>query len=153
MSKQMLNEGAKELLSCSKGILSQCETVLAFKRFDGSHTGKGVGLWLEAEHKSKGLLPNYVGFHCTDGASNALVLANEYEILTEMNRDCETNHHKCLAHQTNRSSKMASGTGDFKNCSNEALAEVLNKAHTIIAWVHRSSARIAMFRVAQVAKK
>lgn len=135
-----MSEGASNLLSCSKPVLSQVETVNSFKLFDAPHTAKGIGKWLADEHKSKGLLPQYVGYHCTDGASNAVASANEYELLTEMNRSTAINHNKCLAHQTNRSSKYALGTGDFRICSNIRLAEVLDKAHRIIARVHRSSA-------------
>ena len=74
---------------------------MAFKTFEGAHTGRGVGLWLKQQHEDKGLLPQYVGYHCTDGASNAVASANEYELLTEMNRGSSINHQKCLAHQTN----------------------------------------------------
>ena len=149
VSKRTLHEGANHLLACKIGHLSQCETVNSFKRFDGAHTGKGVGAWLASEHESKGLKPQYVGYHCTDGAANAVASANEYELLTEMNRDSTIRHDKCLAHQTNRSAKYASGTGDFKVCSNKTLADVLNKAHAIIARVHRSPARIEVMRVVQ----
>jgi hypothetical protein len=91
-------------------------------------------------------LPQYVGYHCTDGASNAVASVNEYEILTEINRDTPINHQKCLAHQTNRSAKYASGTGDFKICANEDLRDILEKAHTIIARVHRSPSRIQVMK-------
>ena len=153
VSQQTLNEGAANLLSCKKGQLTQCETVNSFKRFEGAHTGSGVGSWLTQEHKEKGLLPQYVGYHCTDGASNAVASVNEYELLTEMNRDTPINHQKCLAHQTNRSAKFASGTGDFKVCQNKPLSELLNKTHTIIARVHRSPARIAVIKSVQRSAK
>jgi hypothetical protein len=153
VSKQSLNEGATKHLSCLMGTLSQLETVNSFKRFDGGHTGKAVGQWLVNEHSSKGLLPQYVGYHCTDGASNAVASANEYEALTEMNRSSSTTHNKCLAHQTNRSAKYASGTGDFKVNQNPRLSEVLNKAHRIIASVHRSPARLQVIRDVQRAAK
>lgn len=149
VSKQTLNEGASNLLACTIGKLDQMETVNSFKRFDAPHTGKGVGAWLAFEHEAKGLLPKYVGYHCTDGASNAVASVNEYELLTEMNRDTPINHQKCLAHQTNRSAKFASGTGDFKDCSNKELRDVLDKAHVIIARVHRSPARIKVIKDVQ----
>jgi hypothetical protein len=154
VSKQTINEGASNLLACRYGHLSQCETVNSFKRFDGAHTGKGIGSWLMKEHELKGLLPQYVGYHCTDGASNAVASVNEYEALTEINRDSVIRHDKCLAHQTNRSAKYASGTGDFKLCSNKTLSDVLSKAHIIIARVHRSATRIeVMKQVQQLAKR
>jgi hypothetical protein len=142
VSKQSLNEGVSNLLTCSTGVLSQMETVNSFKRFDGGHTGKAIGQWLAEEHASKGLLPQYVGYHCTDGASNAVASACQYELLTAINRSSSFTHYKCLAHQTNRSAKFASGTGDFKQNSNSNLAKVLGKAHSIIARVHRSTARL-----------
>jgi hypothetical protein len=51
-------------------------------------------------------------------------------------------HNTCLAHQNNRSTKFASGTGDFKICSNPVLRDILNKVHPIIAWVHQTSHQI-----------
>ena len=146
VSKQTLNEGARALLACPTGVLQQLETVNSFKRFDGAHTGKGVGKWLADQHQEKGLLPNYVGYHCTDGASNAVASANEYEVLTEMNRDIPFSHQKCLAHQTNRSAKYASGTGDFVECANETLRDVLVKTHTIVTRVHKSAKRIEVIK-------
>jgi hypothetical protein len=151
VSKKTLNEGAGNLLACANGVLAQCETVNSFKKFDGAHTGYGIGAWLAAEHESKGLLPNYVGYHCTDGASNAVASANEYEVLTEINRGIAFSHQKCYAHQANRSAKFASGTGDFKENKNTGLGEVLMKAHSIIARVHRSSARMAVIEEVQKA--
>ena len=149
ISTQTLNEGKREILACEAGQVEQLETVNSFKRFDAAHTGKGIGAWLAKEHESKGLLPQYVGYHCTDGASNAVASVNEYELLTEINRETPINHQKCLAHQTNRSAKYASGTGDFVNCANKLLRDVLGKAHTIIARVHRSSSRIEVMRNVQ----
>jgi hypothetical protein len=142
VSKKTINEGANALLSSSLGILQQCETVNSFKRFDSPHTGKAIGEWLVSEHEAKGLLPQYVVFHCTDGASNAVASANVYDLLTELNRETPIDHVKCLAHQTNRSAKFASGTGDFCDNSNPRLSKLLLKCHTIIARVQRSSARI-----------
>ena len=113
VSKQTLNEVAADFLAAPKGLLDQCETVNSFKRYESAHTGKAIGAWLASEHEAKGLLPQYIGYHCTDGASNAVASVNEYEILTEINHDTPINHQKCLAHQTNRSAKFASGTGDF----------------------------------------
>ena len=48
----------------------------------------------------------------------------------------------CLAHQNNCSAKYASGTGEFRTCSNTTLRDVLNKAHLIIARVHRTWQRL-----------
>jgi hypothetical protein len=149
ISKQTLNEEAVNLLACHQGLLTQLETVMAFKKYDGAHTGKGIGLWLKRQHQDKGLLAQYVGYHCTDGASNAVASVNEYELLTEMNRATAINHQKCLAHQTNRSAKYASGTGDFKVCSNPVLSEILTKTHNIVARVHRSYQRLEVIRDVQ----
>ena len=153
VSQRTLNEGASKYLACKTGTLSQLETVNSFKRFEGSHTGKAVGQWLAEEHRAKGLLPEYVGYHCTDGASNAVASVIEYEVLTENERGSAINHQKCFAHQANRSAKFASGTGDFKNCLNRPLADVLNKCHTIVARVHRSSARLQVIREVQRSAK
>jgi hAT family C-terminal dimerisation region len=153
VSKQTLNEGVSNLLSGPTGVLAQLETVNSFKRFDGSHTGKAVGTWLANEHEAKGLLPQYVGYHCTDGASNAVASVSEYVLMTEMNRSSTITHNKCLAHQTNRSAKYASGTGDFRENSNPRLSQVLGKAHEIIARVHRSQARLSVVKDIQIAAK
>jgi hypothetical protein len=106
---------------------------------------------MQHEHASKGLLPAYVGYHSTDGASNAVASANHYELLTEMNRDAPIHHDKCMAHQNNRSAKYASGTGDFKHCRNSVLRDVLVKTHNIIGRVHRSIHRIKIVRDVQKA--
>lgn len=150
VSKKTVNEGANALLSSSLGILQQCETVNSFKRFDSPHTGKAIGEWLVSEHEAKGLLPQYVVFHCTDGASNAVASANVYDLLTELNRETPIDHVKCLAHQTNRSAKFASGTGDFRDNANPRLSKLLLKCHTIIARVQRSSARIKVVKDVQI---
>jgi hypothetical protein len=150
VSKKTLNEGANSFLATTFGSLEQCETVNSFKRFDSPHTGKNIGEWLAAEHKSKGLLPQYVMYHCTDGASNAVASFNTYEMITELNRDTPIEHVKCLAHQTNRSAKYASGTGDFRDNANPRLFEVLSKCHRIVARVHRSSARIKVVKDVQI---
>jgi hypothetical protein len=57
VSKQTLNEGVSNLLSCSKGVLSQLETVNSFKLFDGAHTGKAIGEWLAKEPRRRGCCP------------------------------------------------------------------------------------------------
>ena len=57
---------------------------------------------------------------------------------------------KCLAHQTNRSAKFASGTGDFRTNANPRLSQVLAKCHGIIARVHRSSARLKVVKEVQL---
>lgn len=150
VSKKTLNEGASSLLACPLGVLEQLETVNSFKKFDQSHTGEAIGEWMVAEHAAKGLLPNYVVYHCTDGASNAVASVTEYELLTAVNREAPISHQKCLAHQTNRSAKYASGTGDFKNNANPRLSDILHKAHTIIARVHRSSARLKIVKDIQM---
>jgi hypothetical protein len=139
VSRQSLNEGVSKMLAIEDGQLLGLEAVISFKRFDGEKTGAGIGAWMTKEHGDKGLLPAYVGYHSTDGASNAVASADHYGLLTEMNRDSPIYHDKCMAHQNNRSAKMASGTGDFKHCSNDELRLALTKAHTIITRVHRST--------------
>lgn len=121
ISRQTLNEGVNKILAVEEGQLLGLEAVISFKRFDGAHSGLGIGNWLMSEHMSKGLEPSYVGYHSTDGASNAVASIGHYELMTSMNRDCAVYHDKCMAHQNNRSSRMASGTGDFKHCSNDEL--------------------------------
>ena len=153
VSQQTLNEGASVHLACRDGVLSQCESVIAFKHFGSRHTGKEVGKWLVDQHNAKGLLPMYVGYHCTDGASNAVASANEYEALTLINKDVPINHKTCLAHQANRSAKYASGTGGFSQNANEVLSEILNKTHSIVARLHRSSARIRVLKEVQIESK
>ena len=146
VSRQTISEVAEDMLAIKDGVLCQCETVNSFKRFDGAHTGAAVGRWLAKEHELKGLLPQYVAFHCTDGASNAVASKSEYDLLTEMNRSSPINHNKCLAHQANRSAKYASGTGDFQVCRNQVLCDILKKVHVIVARVHKSPSRIAVIK-------
>jgi hypothetical protein len=88
-------------------------------------------------------------YHSTDGASNAVASANHYRLLTEMNSDSSILYNTCLAHQNNRSAKYASGTGEFRTCSNTTLRDVLNKAHLIIARVHRTWQRLHVVRDVQ----
>jgi hypothetical protein len=149
VSKQTLNEGAKKKLNIAEGSLQGLEAVIAFKRYDGKKDGAGIGAWMRSEHESKGLLPQYVGYHSTDGASNAISSANHYDVLTEMNRDSPIHHDTCMAHQNNRSAKYASGTGDFVVCMNEELRDVLQKLHNVIAKVNRSGDRIKVVRDVQ----
>jgi hypothetical protein len=153
VSQQTLRQGGQSKLAIEKGNLAGMETVLSFKKFDGVKSGVGIGQWMVAEHASKGLLPAYVGYHSTDGAANAVASINHYELMTEMNRDAPIDHEKCMAHQNNRSAKYASGTGDFKTCSNYDLKTVLIKAHNIIHRVHRSPHRIKVVRDVQKAAK
>jgi hypothetical protein len=94
VSKQTLKQGVEEKLAISQGILDGMETVVSFKMFDGPKTGAGIGKWMVAEHANKGLLPAYVGYHSTDGASNAVSSVEHYELMTEMNRDGAVYHDK-----------------------------------------------------------
>jgi hypothetical protein len=151
VSDQTLNEGVRNQLAIKDGVLACCEVVVSFKRFNGAKTGIGVGEWLYDEHLEKGLKPNYIVYHATDGASNAVASANHYRLLSEMNGGLESRilHNTCLAHQNNRSAKFASGTGDFKTCSNPVLRDILNKVHQVIARVHRTSYRIKAIRDVQ----
>ena len=151
VSQHTLKKGAQAKLATTKGVLAGLETVLSFKKFDGPKTGIGIGTWLVAEHKNKGLLPSYVCYHSTDGASNAVSSVNHYELMTQMNNDGSVHHDKCMAHQNNRSAKYASGTGDFKTCANTALRDVLMKAHNTIQRVHRSAHRCKVVRDVQKA--
>jgi hypothetical protein len=153
VSHQTLNEGANKLLLIADGQLLGLEAVVAFKKFDGPKTGVGIGTWMMNEHASKGLLPAYVGYHSTDGASNAVSSVKHYALLTATNNECPVYHDKCMAHQANRSAKYASGTGDFKTTANPFLRRVLMKAHTIIAIVHRSTNRLKVVRDVQKAAK
>jgi hypothetical protein len=99
VSRQTINEGVGNELAIQEGVLAGMEIVVAFKKFDGAKTGIGVGKWLYEEHVKKGLLPLYVGYHLTDGASNAVSSANHYKLLSEINSDTQIHHQTCLAHQ------------------------------------------------------
>jgi hypothetical protein len=149
VSRQSLNEGAEKMLAIPNCQLLGLEAVISFKKFDGAKTGEGIGQWMATEHVSKGLLPAYIGYHSTDGASNAVKSVDHYKLLTDMNRGSAVYHDKCMAHQNNRSAKFASGTGDFRVCSNVILRDVLMKAHNIISRVHRSSHRISVVKNVQ----
>jgi hypothetical protein len=116
---------------------------VSFKLFTGAKTGVGVGQWLYNKHLLKGLKPHYVIYHATDGALNAVASAFHYRLLSEIL------HNTCLAHQNNPSAKFASGTEDFKICSNPVLRGILNKVHQIIAWVHQTSHWIKVVRDVQ----
>ena len=100
LSDKTLDEGAaNEELAFKKGTIQGLVVMISFKQFDGAKTGVGVGTWLYDEHFAKGLLPAYVLYHSTDGASNAVASANHYKLLSEMNTDCPIHHSTCLAHQ------------------------------------------------------
>ena len=153
VSKQTLNKGCSEKIAIEEGQLAVLETVISFRRFDGAKTGHAIGTWMVEQHQEKGLLPSYVGYHSTDGASNAVSSVEHYKLLTEMNQQSAIQHDKCMAHQNNRSAKYASGTGDYRENSNPVLGEVLDKAHRLIARVHRSSKRIKVVRDFQITAK
>ena len=153
VSQQTLKQGAEAKLAIKKGSLAGLETVNSFKKFDGPKTGIGIANWLVSEHANKGLLPAYVGYHSTDGASNAVSSIHHYDLMTQMNREGAVHHDKCMAHQNNRSAKYGSGTGDFKVCANPALRDVLLKAHNLINRVHRSAYRCKVVRDVQKAAK
>jgi hypothetical protein len=123
VSNQTLNKGVRNQFAIKDGVLKGCEVVLSFRWFNGAKTGIGVGTWLYDKHLEKGLKPSYVVYHAMDGASNAVTSANHYRLLAEMNGVYKSRilHNTCLVHQNNRSAKFASGTGDFKTCSNPVL--------------------------------
>jgi hypothetical protein len=59
-------------------------------------------------------------------------------------------YYTTLAWHTNQwSAKFASGTGDFKTCSNPVLRDILNKVQQIIAQVHWTHHRIKAIRQVQ----
>ena len=94
VSQQTIKQGVEAKLAITLGKLAAMETVVSFKKFDGPKTGVGIGEWMVAEHANKGLLPAYVGYHATDGASNAVASINHYTLMTEMNRDGAVHHDK-----------------------------------------------------------
>ena len=94
VSQQTLKQGVEAKLAIKLGKLAGLETVVSFKKFDGPKTGVGIGTWMVSEHSNKGLLPAYVGYHSTDGASNAVSSINHYTLMTEMNREGEIYHDK-----------------------------------------------------------
>jgi hypothetical protein len=100
-----------------------------------------------------GLKAEYVGFHCTDGASNAVKSMEVYQMLTEINRSTPIAYEKCHAHQCNRSCKYAAGTGEFVENKNVDLWAVLTKCHRILARVLRSSNRMKILKDVQVRKE
>jgi hypothetical protein len=108
-----------------------------------------VGAWLAKSHQEKGIKPDYLLSHNTDGASNAIKSAQVFELQTEMARSTSLSHDTCHAHQNNRAAKYASGTGDFAINTNPELSKVLNKSHAILGRIVRSEKRLQILNDVQ----
>jgi hypothetical protein len=149
VSRKTLSDGAKQFIAIKEPELDDLEFVLNFQMFEGAKTGVNIGTWLVESHKDKGLLPDFLQHHSTDGASNATSSVKEYALQTQAFTESNITHSKCHAHQCNRSAKWASGTGDFTTNVNQELANVINKVHAIVGRVYRNPQRIKVLEKVQ----
>jgi hypothetical protein len=149
VSRKALSEGAKKLIAIKEPQLDDLEFVLNFQMFEAAKTGVNIGRWLVESHKDKGLLPDFLQHHSTDGASNATSSVKEYALQTQAFTESNITHSKCHAHQCNRSAKWASGTGDFTKNVNPELSNVINKVHAIVGRVHRNPQHLKVLEKVQ----
>jgi hypothetical protein len=129
--------------------IGDLEVVLAFDQFPQSKTASNIAEWLTTAHFRGGLKPDYILCHATDGASNAVGSAMEFQAITDAVRQTHIRHYVCLAHQVNRSAKFASGTGGFKVNRNEVLSSVLQKTHNINGRIFRNENRLKVLYAVQ----
>jgi hypothetical protein len=125
------------------------EVVLAFDQFEQMKTSANIAQWLKTGHLRGGLRPSYIMCHATDGASNAVGSAMEFQAIARAARETDIRHYTCFAHQVNRSAKFASGTGDFRVNMNEDLSGVLKKMHEINGRVYRNEKRLKVLYAVQ----
>lgn len=123
-------------------LTESLEFVLAFNQFPQTKTASNIAEWLRTAHLRAGLKPDYILCHATDGASNAVGSAMEFQAITSEVRQTAIRHYVCFAHQVNRSAKYASGTGDFSVNQNEELSSVLQKTHDINGRIFRNETRL-----------
>jgi hypothetical protein len=148
MSTRTFKEMAKGHVLALEEEMHDLETVLAFNQFGGPKTSKNIASWLQKGHELAGIKPSMISSHSTDGASNAVGSAIEYQELTNYLRETEIQHYTCFAHQVNRSARYASGTGDFATNQNEDMSAVLKKMHEINGRIFRSEKRLeVLFKV------
>ena len=114
MSMKTLDEVGPEILLHPSHGLDDLEYVLNFESFPLQKTGSNIAQWLIKSHTDVGLHPNYVMHHATDGASNAILSAKEFEALTRDVRESTMTFSTCSAHQIHWSALYAAGDPSFK---------------------------------------
>jgi hypothetical protein len=152
ISKQTLKE-IDDSSIVRQNHAADLEAVLAFEQFPKSKTSENIADWLIKSHLRGGLNPEYILCHATDGASNAVGSAMEFQAITSAVRQSAIRQYVCLAHQVNRSAKFASGMGDFRITRNEELSNVLRKTHEINSRIFRNESRLKILFAVQNEKK
>ena len=152
MSKRTYNEGGKKFVKFSETDKTDLEVVLTFDKFPQEKTKQNIASWLEVGHHRAGLKPEYLLCHSTDGASNAVGSALEFQQRIRDRRSTDIEHYTCMAHQVNRSAKFSSGTGDFAYNANEKLSSVIRKMHEINGRVFRNEGRLKVLYQVQKEK-
>jgi hypothetical protein len=148
MSNKTFKDSEKTLVAISETQRSDLEAVLSFEQFPKVKTAQNIAQWLQRAHLKAGLKPQHILCHSTDGASNAVGSAMEFQAITAATRESNIAHYICFAHQVNRSARYASGTGGFANNANPELSELLQKLHEINGRVYRNETRLkVLFQV------
>ena len=129
------------------------EFVVNFESFTKRKTGLNIARWLIDSHKDVGLLPSYVMHHATDGASNAVLSAQEYEAATRDESETSMTFSTCSAHQVHRAALYACGDRSLVPKRNHELQDALIKLHTIFERIRKSPARAKVLHDVQVENK
>ena len=127
----------------TQGTLKVLEAVLNFEHVDFSKTCENVAEWMESTTKASAV--QQLDWNClsADGATNAIDLLAEYEVVIRQGRSTYVDFNICYAHQNQRSNFRASGTVTFKTGpTNKELGKFLNKSHAIQARFYRSPNRM-----------
>jgi hypothetical protein len=148
-----MKEIADNTLSILKTATGDLEVVVAFDQFPQAKTAANISDWLRTAHTRSGLKPDFILCHATDGASNAVGSALEFQAVTASVRQRDIRHYVCFAHQVNRSAKFASGMGDFAENKNEELSKLLRKTHDINSRIYRNETRLKVLYAVQREKK
>ena len=153
MSEMTYKSISKETIVFVEPDPMDLEVVLAFDQFNHEKTGKNIAEWLKTGHLRGGLRPEYIMCHATDGASNAVKSATEFQLIASAAKESDIAHYTCLAHQVNRAARWASGMGDFKENRNEELSLVLRKMHEINGRIYRNEKRLKVLYAVQQERK
>ena len=85
----------------TQGTLKVLEAVLNFEHVDFSKTCENVAEWMESTTKASAVQQSDWNCLSTDGATNAIGLLAEYEVVTRQGRSTSVDFNICYAHQTN----------------------------------------------------
>ena len=108
---------------------------------------------MESSCAESGMMNSDFSQLTADGASNAIGLMQEFEVLTRHGRPNEVDFAVCYAHQNERSGGKASGTVKFAEETNNDLGDVLKKSHEIQVRISRAPKRMHAYRQVQTKKE